>query len=314
MKVIEHYQPEFVLSYAEQTAACQCLACQKLENGWPHADRLLSSQRRDSLNPGCEAVARELLLNPHAFVLYISSVDAQEGPMLTPWSEILNQQCINLATHPSLSLEGSLYAIGVLLSKAQHYVDEGQTEPDLLVAMGDQLSILAEQGIIAEQLRLLPAIENNCLTALTEMGTMRLSLNLPTAEKMAMMLKLSELAILPQNRLSERLHELQQSWEECSFFTEHPYVLRNILIYKLYQDVFPGIDCQNYGAAFLTLARQFFQLKMLSAIWIFDYSMFSPEQVVTLYSAWFHWQHVNPTVEDAAHSADFSLLTGFSLL
>lgn len=314
METIERYQPEFVARHEALAGTCQCPACQKAEGDWPRASLYFHNQQRDSLNPACEAVARELLLNPQAFILHISQGDTRGELELTPWAEALNQQCINLAIHPALSLEGSIYAIGVLLSKAQQYHDEGKSEPELLISMGEQLAVLAEQGVLEEQLELLPAIEENRRKALKEMGNMRLNLNLPMAEKMAMMLKLSELSIMPPNRLSERLSELQQSISTSTVFTEQPQILRNILIYRLYSEVFPGPGCQNFGAALLELTRQFFQLKMLSAIWLTDHKTLTDEQLVTLFSAWFNWQSNKSETEASADSSDFSLLSGLSLL
>jgi lysine-N-methylase len=314
MKTIERYQPEFVVRHEAIAESCQCPACQKAEGDWPQANLYLHNQQRDSLNPACEAVARELLLNPEAFILHVYQGETLGEQELTPWTEALNQQCINLSVNPALTLESSLYAMGILLSKAQQYVDLNNEDPALLVSMGEQLATLAEHGILNEQLSQLPAIEENRLQALKDMGSMRLNLNLPMADKMSMMLKLSELSIMQPNRLSERLHELQQAFSTCTIFTEQPQILRNILIYRLYSDIFPGVGCQNFGAVFKTLARQFFQLKMLSAIWMADHQTLTEEQLVVLFSAWFGWQGAKTESEMYTDSPDFSLLSGLSLL
>lgn len=314
METFERYLPEFVVQYQQIKEECGCPACQKAEGDWPRQSLSLHSQQRESLHPGCERAARELLLNPQAFVLHTSPGEQRGEQALTPWLEALNQQCINLAVNPSLSLEGSLYAIGVLLSKAQHYADAGTAEPQLLVSMGDQLAILAQQGVLEEQLGQLPAIEANRLAALKEMGAMRLNLNLPMAEKMAMMLKLSELSIMQPGRLAERLQELESTLQNATFFAEHPHILRNVLIHRLYGDVFPGLECDNFGEALLGLTRQFFQLKMLAAIWLGDRQTLSEEQLVTLFSAWFQWRETACEQRDGEQTADYSLLCGLSLL
>jgi len=314
METIERYQPEFVARYEALAETCQCPACQKAEGDWPQASLYLHNQQRDSLQPGCESVARELLLNPEAFILYMSQGETRGEQVLTTWTETLNQQCINLAVNPALTLESSLYAMGVLLSKAQQYTDQGTEDPTLLVSMGEQLALLAEYGVLNEQFSQLPTIEENRLAALKDMGMMRLNLNLSMVDKMSMMLKLSELSIMQPGRLSERLFELQQKLINCTMLTEQPHILRNVLIYRLYHDVFPGIGCQNFGAAFLSLTRQFFQLKMLSAIWVADHETFTDEQLVILFSAWFQWVENNPAEENESHTADFSLLCGLSLI
>lgn len=314
MDIIERYQPEFVTRHATLSETCSCPACRRGSEGWPQASVHLATQLRESLDPGCESVARELLLNPQAFALHISQGEVQDAVQFTAWDEMLNQQCINLAVHPALSLEVSLYALGVLLSKAQQYLDDDNRDPALLMSMGEQLAQLAEHGVLEEQLAMLPPIKENGLAALKAMGAMRLNLNLPMVEKMSVMLKLSELGIMPTSRLSERLEELQGGLQRCALLTGQPYILRNVLIYRLYHDVFPGVGCENYGAVMFSLAQDFFQLKMLLAIAMGEEQTLAEDKLITLFSAWYSWRQVNPMQVDAQNSADYSLLCGLSLL
>jgi len=313
-ELIEHYQPEYVKRFAERETACDCLACRDAQPGWPRVSLRLKNQQRESLDMACETAAREIVLNPEAFILYTSQGEVQGDDMLSSWLETLNQQCINLAIHPALQQEERLYAMGVLLSKAQQYRDNGESDPALLVSMGEQLGSLAEQGVLAQQLTMLPEIIDNPLAALKEMGAIRLNLNLPMAEKMAMSLKLSELAIMSPSRLLEHLHALKARWQAIALFHEQPSILNNALIYPLYHTIFPGVDCDNYGEAFLNLARQFFQLKMLCALYCSDTAQLSAEEAAMLISALAGWQQKNPSPANVGNTADYSLLCGLSLL
>ncbi len=146
MELTEHYQPEFVSRFDARETACECPACRNGGEGWPHISVKMKNQQRESLDIVCETAAKEMLFNPDAFILHTTQRAAQGEEMLSPWSETLNQQCVNLAIHPALALEVSLYSIGVLLSKAQQYRDNGECDPALLVNMGEQLAALAEQG------------------------------------------------------------------------------------------------------------------------------------------------------------------------
>lgn len=314
MELIEHYQPEFVKRFDARETPCDCHCCRNAPEGWPHVRIALKNQQRESLNIACEAAAREMLLNPEAFVLHTTQAEAQGDAVLGEWSKTLNQQCINLAIHPALLLETRLYAIGVLLSKAQQHHDNGEFDPALLVSMGEQLSSLAEQGILAQQFAMLPEIAENRLAALKELGAMRLNLNVPMAEKMAMSLQLSELAIMSPSRLADRHQELMQRWHDIALFNAQPFMLNNALIYPLYHDIFPGIDSHNYGEAFLGLARQFFQLKMICAIRQSDRHDLTADDVVMLVSALKEWQQQNPFPAQTENTADYSLLCGLSLL
>lgn len=311
MEMIEHYQPEYVMRFNDRSAPCDCPACQGGAEGWPKTHVTLGNQQRDSLNAACESAAREILLNPEAFLLHTGEVASGAARGADLWNETLNQQCINMAVHPALTLKSSLYAIGVLLSKAQRYLDEKQVEPQLLVTMGEQLSELAEGGILNEQLAILPSIEVNRVEALGEMGAMRLNLNLPPMQKMMFMLKLSELAVMEPARLQDRLRELEA--KAVPLLEEQPHILRNMLIYRLYGEFFPGLAVTNYGEALMSLTRQFFQLRMLFTMWLEDNAELTEEALIGLFSAWFGWQQQSVTVKKAC-SADYTLLCGLSLI
>ncbi|MBB1198992.1 hypothetical protein EGM70_01555 [Enterobacteriaceae bacterium 89] len=312
MDMIDHYQPEYVARFVQKV--CTCPACQQAPEGWPHVSVALKNQQRESLSMNCEAAASAILLDPEAFVLSATREKAQGEQLLTPWKEMLNQQCINLAVHPAMSLEVCLYAIGVLISKAQQYRDNGESDPAMLASMAEQLMLLAEQGVLERQFGELPAIPQNRLSALKMMGSLRLNLNLPMAEKMGVMLKLSELSIMPPARLEERLAGLDFTKRQITLFSEQPHILRNLLIYKLYHDVFPGVECANYGEAYLALATTFFRLRTLCAIAAGERGELSNEQVVTFISALSAWEQQHPLTTDDAHTADYSLLCGLSLL
>ena len=314
MEPIEHYQPEYVKCFAARDTACDCAACRNAPEGFPFVSIKLKNQQRESLNIACETAAREALLNPQAFVLHTSLKPAEGETLLSAWHEALNQQCINLAIHPALSLQERLYAIGVLLSKAQQHHANDEQDPALLVSMGEQLASLAEQGVLSQQFALLPPIPENQLAALKAMGAIRLNLALPMAEKMALALKLSELAILSPSRLAERHQAMSDQWQAIALFDEQPWILTNYLLYSLYHRVFPGVAEDNYGEAFLAMARDFFCLRMLCAVRLGEHDTLTAEDAVMLMSAFEEWKQNNPFPVNKENTADYSLLCGLSLL
>ena len=312
MELIEQYQPEYVIRFNARDAACECPACQDAAGDWPKTRLTVGNQQRESLNAACESAAREILLNPEAFMLHTGETETDSIAEHSLWDEALNQQCINMAVHPGLTLESRLYAIGVLLSKAQRYRDENQCDPQDLIAMGEQLAQLAEVGILNEQLSLLPPIEVNRVEALGEMGAMRLNLNVPGMQKMMLMFKLSELAVMQPARLQERLRELDA--KQIPLFSEQPFIVHNVLLYRLYGDYFPCRNVSNYGVALKSLTRQFFQLKMLCAMWLEDNAQLTADEFTGLFSAWYAWQAQLPVESDGEHMADYTLLCGLSLI
>ncbi|WP_179952444.1 hypothetical protein [Enterobacter oligotrophicus] len=312
MDLIEHYQPEYVIRFNARNASCDCPTCQVASGDWPKTRLTVGNQQRDSLNAACESAAREILLNPEAFLLHTDEAESDGVRDDNAWDETLNQQCINIAVHPALTLESSLYAIGVLLSKAQRYLEENQRDPQRLAVMGDELAQLAQSGILNEQLSLLPPIEINRVEALGEMGAMRLNVNVSGMQKMMLMFKLSELAVMQPARLQDRLRELEM--KVIPLLSEQPFIARNVLLYRLYSEHFPCRNASNYGVALKSLTRQFFQLKMLCSLWLEDNETLTVDDFIALFSAWYDWKTQQPQEDDGNNHADYTLLCGLSII
>ncbi|ELW1648211.1 hypothetical protein KI694_16985 [Enterobacter oligotrophicus] len=312
MDLIEHYQPEYVIRFNARNASCDCPACQVASGDWPKTRLTVGNQQRDSLNAACESAAREILLNPEAFLLHTDEAESDSVRDDNAWDETLNQQCINIAVHPALTLESSLYAIGVLLSKAQRYLEENQRDPQRLAVMGNELAQLAQSGILNEQLSLLPPIEINRVEALGEMGAMRLNVNVSGMQKMMLMFKLSELAVMQPARLQDRLRELEM--KVIPLLSEQPFIARNVLLYRLYSEHFPCRNASNYGVALKSLTRQFFQLKMLCSLWLEDNETLTVDDFIALFSAWYDWKTQQPQEDDGNNHADYTLLCGLSII
>ncbi|AHG19665.1 hypothetical protein Z042_08555 [Chania multitudinisentens RB-25] len=315
MELIDCYQPKYVALFEANTVHCICAACQKMENkNWQRIDMKMKNQQRESLDLACVTAAEKILLDPDAFVLHATHIPSESDEPLSPWLNALNQQCINLATTPSLTIEERLFALGVLLSKAQRHWNNGEQEPALLASTGEELAILAVEGVITQQLAHLPTIPPKRVAALQEMGKMHLNINLPLQEKVRLALKLSEMLIIPTTRLEEQLSELEKTARHIALFADQPHIMSNLLIYSLYHNIFPGIYCQDYGSALLALTRQFFHIKMLCALHAGETATLTAHDAVQLISAFWAWNKAHPLLVDEENTSDDRLLCGLSLL
>ena len=308
---MEHYQPEFVTRYLTENAACTCPACQSSGNELAVVSIQFNNQQRDSLEVSCESAARQLLLNPQAFVLHAGENSGETLPHTDLWLETLNQQCLNLAMHPSLNTETALYAIGILLSKAQQYQRQQQHDPALLVGMAEEVCVLANNGVLADQYNQLPQFSALRAAALKTLSALPIDFTLPLSEKMTLTLKISELMLMNETHLVDRVQALGSLWEE--FHAQAPaFVARNILIYQIYQNIFPGRNPTRYGSQMLHLTRQFFQLNNLFALWLETGNPLTDDVQVSLFSSWYRSQCnivANPRDDD-----DAALLEAFALI
>jgi lysine-N-methylase len=311
---MEHYQPEFVIRYLAENTACRCSACQSAGSPSPLISIKFNQQQRDSLDVRCESATRQMLLNPGAFILHVAENDETTDVQPDLWLENLNQQCLNLAMHPALTLETALYAIGILLSKAQQYQDIQQNDPALLTEMAAQLGSLAEQGILAEQYLQLPQVAATQAKALKSLSAQRINFNLPMMEKMAVSLKVGELMVMNETQLIDRVRALQAHSDALKTTRNMPSIMRNSLMYKLYHDVFPGHSDVRYGEKMLRLALQYFHLKMILAIWIETGSELTDDVLISMFCSWHHTLDKDLPSDISGNDAEASLLHAFSLI
>jgi lysine-N-methylase len=311
---MEHYQPEFVVRFLAENTACDCKECQAAEGHWPLASIKFNQQQRDSLDVSCESAAKQMLLNPEAFVLHANENNEAGDSQPDLWLEMLNQQCLNLAMHPALTVETALFAIGILLDKAQQYRDAQQNDTALLVAMTEKLEGWAEQGVLVEQYIQLPKNTTAQAGALKSLSAQCMNFNLPMMDKMTISLKIGELNVMNEAQLVDRLNALQQRWDALKLTNNMAVIARNSLMYKLYNDVFPGGGDAHYGEKFLQLTQQFFQLKMLLAIWAETGNELTDDVLVSMYCSCYQVQKNNVIPGVYANDGETALLYALSLI
>ncbi|OAT16721.1 lysine-N-methylase [Buttiauxella noackiae ATCC 51607] len=315
MELIDNYQPEYVKRFKENNKKCQCQNCLKEGEGYPYVTLTWKNQQRESLSLSCQTAAKEILLNPQAFILHESKIASESSLLFNPSLEVINQLCINFATHPAISLEQKIYLIGVLLSKVHSDNNEVVSDISMLDDLFRNLLSLADNNQLQKQMNQLPEIIQIRLTALKEIGKIKLNINRPLEHKMAFILKLSELTILNDERLAERLQQIQFGWQQGEgFFNRHQEILTNLLVYIIYNNTFPDTN-ENYGTSFFQLSEHIFRLKMIISIYCQEIAGYDREQIVTLISAYFEWDDKvkNMKVNTKQDSERF-LLSGFALL
>lgn len=315
MQLIESYTPEYVVCFANTTPTCDCPACKNAHTDGPHITLNWYNEQRNSLSLRCESACREVLFNPDAFVLYVEQKKATAGyQQFTNWDQTLNQYSINLTINGDLTLEQSLYGIGVLISKAAR-LQRDHAPLSELNNVAEELMVLAENRTLSQQLALLPAIPQTKLHALILLGNAVLPLNMPFGQKMPFMLKISDMATISSARLQERLNTLEATFDNdvTPFLHQHPTLLLNFVLYQLYHHAFPFNVSNNHEQAFRQLTQSVFEVKMLLAQWVMGNNPLNEENVVKLISAYAQRKQ-NATPHEPAANKTSDLLVGLSLI
>ncbi|MGL5602343.1 MAG: hypothetical protein ACRDD5_15825 [Silvania sp.] len=200
------------------------------------------------------------------------------------WLAQLRRQCALLVAHPQLNVKEAMYALGTLLSKIQHCIDEGRLNAGLVESMGESLLQLAEAGILQQQAGQLMPIPLFRVEALQQFPTVFSH---------------------PQTR--------ECPWDEPFTQLMEP-VMKSLLQGLLAENVFADPRC-SYGEMFARLSQYLFWVRQAIALEIEAGTRVTPAQL----AAWetcFRGYGADSLAQanDDGLSSDFYLLKGLALL
>ncbi|MGB3255067.1 hypothetical protein [Buttiauxella gaviniae] len=316
MELIENYQPEYVKRFKENNNKCLCQTCQKEGNGFPFVTLRWKNQQRESLSLSCQTAASEILLNPRAFVLNMSSiaVDSKDLSELEHDVEMLHQIFINHIIDNATDYRESLYAISILLNKVQRCKEITDFNIDQLVTLSSQISELIFSGQLKKHLSEISGFANLRLNLLLGLGDMPLEIDLPMVKKMSFMLKLTELKIFSEDRIEERLLELENVYYSCpQFFLDYDFLFKNLILYKIYNNSFCDLSVKSISF-FKTLCEELFQIKMLVSIYLLDNSDMGNKEVSLIINAYYRWKKNDQSNKIKSIQSEDAILYGLAVL
>lgn len=316
MELIENYQPEYVKRFKENNDKCLCQTCQKEGNGFPFVTLRWKNQQRESLSLSCQTAAKEILLNPQAFVLHMSSiaVDSKVLSELEHDIEMLHQMIINHVIDNRTNYKESLYAISILLNKMQRGMVAGALNTDELVALSTQLSDLISSGELDKHFSEIPKLPNICQSLLIGVGDIKLELDLPLVRKMSFMLKLSELKILSEERLAERLIELEGVLvSQQQFLSNVDFIFKNFILYKIYHNTFFEMG-EGAISGFKGLCDELFEIKILLSLYLLDTPDMALEEFSIIISSYYKWKKDNSSKRVNSVKNEDAILYGLAVL
>ncbi len=260
MTLIDIYLP----AYVRRVSGPLHHANQPVSIRWQHETRY-SLPLTDTEN--CAAV----LMDPCAFTLSHSQ-EAPQGnaPILPKQRQWLNQAALDCVTLPGLSEELQLYALGVVLAGYQRLAEKGPVSQHQVTNLVAEVARHGRQGTLYAMFNQLPPLPASQHDALMQLGELDLAPQLlPNYPALSMMaLQLNILGIQDDNALALLNQQLSARWysaEGLQTFS-HPWALKHYLLWRLYHDTLPDVD--NLCESFLTLCRDYFQLRSLLSLWL----------------------------------------------
>ncbi|EGI6811347.1 lysine-N-methylase [Escherichia coli] len=308
MSFIECYEPEYVRHFMTQHPDSP-LYVRKV---WKNEIRL-SLALTDIAS--CEAV----LNDARAFELQLTYRPVEESiGELSARDAILNQVVLSTLALTDLTPELSLYAVGILLSRASKMPGKDGDILARLTTLPQALTDHAQKGTLQAQFARLPPVPQLARQLVTLLGSFAFDWSIlpESPRKASLPLQVTLLALHDANSEALLQQQLQAQWQTTwqQHFAAAPWMMRNWLIYRVYHDVIGQAD----GADYFPLVCDFYLLRTLISLWTLDDSPLRQEDIFALFAVFERWRASENALlirqQIQLVSAADPLLSAFSLL
>lgn len=308
MSFIECYEPEYVRNFLAQ------------HPGSPlYLRKVWKNEIRQSLMLTEPASCEAVLNDARAFELQLTYRPVEENTAeLSARDAIVNQIILSTLTLPDLTPELSLYAVGILLSRASKMPGRDGDILARLTTLPQALADHAKKGTLQAQFAQLPQVPQLARLLVTLLGrfTFDWSILPESPRKASLPLQVTLLTLHDANSEALLQQQLQTQWQTTwpQHFTASPWIIRNYLIYRVYHDVIGHSD----GADFFPLVCDFYLIRTLISLWTLDGSPLRQEDIFALFAMFERWRasenalFIRQQIQ-SLYSAD-PLLSAFSLL
>lgn len=308
MSFIECYEPEYVRNFMTQHPDSPL-----------YVRKVWKNEIRQSLAltdiASCEAV----LNDARAFELQLTYRPVEESiGELSARDAILNQVVLSTLALTDLTPELSLYAVGILLSRANKMPGRDGDILARLTTLPQALADHAQKGTLQAQFARLPSVPQLARQLVTLLGSFAFDWSIlpESPRKASLPLQVTLLALHDANSEALLQQQLQAQWQTTwqQHFAAAPWMMHNWLIYRVYHDVIGQAD----GADYFPLVCDFYLLRTLISLWTLDDSPLRQEDIFALFAMFERWRASENALlirqQIQLVSAADPLLSAFSLL
>ncbi|MDQ9214850.1 lysine-N-methylase [Escherichia marmotae] len=280
MSFIECYEPEYVRNFL----ACHPASPLYVRKVW-------KNEIRQSLAltdiASCEAV----LNDSSAFELQLTYRSVEESAAeLSARDAIVNQVILSTLALADLTPELSLYAVGLLLSRASKMPGRDGDTLARLTTLPQALADHAQKGTLQAQFARLPSVPHIARQLVTLLGNFAFDWSIlpESPRKASLPLQVTLLTLHDANSEALLQQQLQTQWQTTcqQYFTASPWILRNYLIYRVYHDAIGQAD----GADYFPLVCDFYLIRTLISLWTLDGPPLRQEDIFALFAVFERWR------------------------
>ncbi|HEA0455838.1 TPA: lysine-N-methylase [Escherichia coli] len=308
MSFIECYEPEYVRNFMAQYPDSPL-----------YVRKVWKNEIRQSLALTEIASCKAVLNDARAFELQLTYRPVEENAAaLSARDVIINQVILSTLTLPDLTPELSLYAVGILLSRARKMPGRDSDTLARLTALPQALADHAQIGTLQAQFAQLPPVPQLARQLVTLLGSFAFDWSIlpESPRKNSLPLQVTLLTLHDANSEALLQQQLQTQWQTTwqQHFATAPWMMRNWLIYRVYHDVIGQAD----GADYCPLVCDFYLIRTLISLWTLDDSPLRQEDIFALFAVFERWRVSENAVlirqQIQSLCAADPLLSAFSLL
>ncbi|ENT6543939.1 lysine-N-methylase [Escherichia coli] len=280
MSFIECYEPEYVRKFLARHPGSPLYVRKVCKN-----EIRLSLSLTDIAS--CEAVLNDV----RAFDLQLTYRPVEDNSAeLSARDAIVNQVILSTLTLRDLTPELSLYAVGILLSRASKMPGRDGDILARLTTLPLALADHAKKGTLQAQYAQLPPVPQLARQLMTLLGGCAFDWSIlpESPRKASLPLQVTLLTLHDANSEALLQQQLQTQWQTTwqQHFATAPWMMRNWLIYRVYHDVIGQTD----GADYFPLVCDFYLLRTLISLWTLDGSPLRQEDIFALFAMFERWR------------------------
>ncbi|BDI39833.1 lysine-N-methylase [Escherichia coli] len=308
MSFIECYEPEYVRNFMAQYPDSPL-----------YVRKVWKNEIRQSLALTDIASCKAVLNNARAFELQLTYRPVEENAAaLSARDAIVNQIILSTLTLPDLTPELSLYAVGILLSRASKMPGRDGDTLARLTALPQALADHAQKGTLQAQFAQLPPVPQLARQLVTLLGSCAFDWSIlpESPRKASLPLQVTLLTLHDANSEALLQQQLQTQWQTTwqQHFATAPWMMRNWIIYRVYHDAIG----QDDGTDYCPLVCDFYLIRTLISLWTLDDSPLRQEVIFALFAVFERWRVSENAVlirqQIQSLCAADPLLSAFSLL
>jgi len=234
---------------------------------YPRVTAIREHDKFDSLSLSCPEAARLILFSPDAFIFERKLSGSKVTPHSSPdWVTKTYDHSIDLLLNDKLSWQQALLSIGFLINSADK-VWQKESPASVLDSRFEQLSLLAEQGVMQEQYQSLPYVCDHQVQAFAAIYEMVID-----AHPRAGGVRFREIddaisEVLNEDRVLD-IDRINRAWNDIASpaLEEHGDIFKRYLLYYMYHEYFPTTLDDKPQSAFRLIVLDCFIMRCYLAV------------------------------------------------